>query len=228
MPPFITAPPAITPRRGLQEGLPGYSAGSFAIGQAPTRMYVTSVAIAANVVTLGVKIVEGNIPAVGSLISVTGTVVGTAAVNVTRVALASVTIVAATGVGTVTYAATAANLATTPDGGMAIVDVPQIGDTLAVQKYLQFALPQPAGPAPETGRVVTWSWACPSAPATIALQLEGAVDDNDSEYVIIGSSQTTVNGTVIGNVPIAIRFLRVNVTAFTGGASPTIWAKLLI
>jgi hypothetical protein len=228
MPPFITVPPAITPRRGLQEGLPGYSAGSFALGQAPTRMYVTSVAVAANVVTLGVKLVEGNIPAVGNLITVTGTVVGTAAVNVTRVALTGVTITAATGIGTVTYAATAGNILTTTDGGMAIVDVPELGDTLAVQAYQQFAVPQPSGPALETGRVVTWSWACPSAPATIALQLEGAVDDVASQYVIVGSSQTTVSGTVIGNVPIAIRFLRVNVTAFTGGASPTLWAKILI
>ena len=116
MPPFQTLPPVVSPRRGLTPGLPSYSAGSFAVGQAASRFYVTSVAISANVVTLGVKLVEGNIPATGSLITVQGTIVGTAAVNVTNVALTGVTITAATGVGTVTYAATAANLATTPDG----------------------------------------------------------------------------------------------------------------
>lgn len=221
MPPFITAPPQITPRRGFTGGLPAYSAGSFAFGQAPTKFYVTSVAVASNVVTLGVKLIEGNIPAVGSLITVVGTVVGTAAVNVTNVALASVTITAATGLGTVTYAATAANLTTTNDGGMAIVSVPEVGDTLAVQKYQQFTLD------PDGGYGITYSWSCPSAPATISLQLEAAINDNDSEYAIVGSAQTTTSGTIITQVPNLCRFVRMNVTATTGGSSPTLVAKML-
>lgn len=221
MPPFITAPPQITPRRGFTGGLPAYSAGSFAFGQAPTKFYVTSVAVATNVVTLGVKLIEGNIPAVGSLITVVGTVVGTAAVNVTNVALASVTITPSTGLGTVTYAATAANLTTTNDGGMAIVSVPEVGDTLAVQKYQQIAL-DPVG-----GYGITWQWSCPSAPATIALQLEGAINDTDAEYAIIGTSQTTTSGSIITSVPELVRFVRINCTATTGGSSPTLIAKLL-
>lgn len=221
MPPYITAPPQITPRRGFTGGLPAYSAGSFAFGQSPTKMYVTSVAVATNVVTLGVKLIEGNIPAVGNLITVTGTVVAAPAVNVTRVALASVTITPSTGVGTVTYAATTANLATTPDGGMAIVDVAEVGDTLAVQKYQQIAL-DPVG-----GYGISYSWSCPSAPATIALQLEAAINDTDAEYAIVGTSNTTTSGSIITQVPNLCRFVRINVTATTGGASPTIIAKLL-
>lgn len=224
MPPYITDPN--TPRRTLLEGIPGYSVGSFALGQAPTRFYVTTVAVAANVVTLGVKQIEGNIPAVGSLITVRGTVVGTAAVNVTNVALASVTITPATGVGTVTYAATAANLATTPDGGQATVTVPEIGETNAVQKWQQLGIPY-TNPELVSGRTVTWSWSTPSAPTTIALQLEGAINDVDSEYTIIGTSQTTLSGTIIGNVPLGVRFLRVNETAFTGGPG-TLVSKILI
>ena len=228
MPPYMTLPPSLQPRRGVQEGLPAYSAGSFAIGVSPTKFFVTSVAIAANVVTLGVRQVEGNIPAVGQLITVTGTVAGTAAVNVTRTALTGVSITPATGVGTVTYAATAANLSTTPDGGIAMVDVPEVGEALAVQKYLQLALPQPAGAALTAGHVVTWSWGTPSVPTTIAIQLEGAVDDVDAQYAIIGTSQTTTTGTIVGNVPLTVRFVRINVTATTGGTLPTLWAKILI
>lgn len=225
MPAFVVDPN--TPRRTLLEGIPGYSAGSFALGQAPTRFYVTSVAIAANVVTLGVKLVEGNIPVVGNLITVRGTVVGTAAVNVTNAALTGVSINPATGVGTVTYAATAANLATTPDGGQATVPVAEVAEALAIQKYQQLGVPY-ANPENMTGRVVTWSWTTPSAPATIALQLEGAINDNDSEYAIIGTSQTTLNGTIIGNVPVGVRFFRVNVTAVTGGVNPSLISKILI
>jgi hypothetical protein len=225
MPPYITDPN--TPRRTLLEGVPGYSAGSYAYGQAPSRFYVSSVAVAANVVTLGVKIVEGNIPIVGNLITVRGTFVGGAAVNVTGVALTGVSIVASTGVGTVTYTATTANLAQTPDGGQATVPVAEVADSLAVQKYQQLGVPY-ANPELVTGRVVTWSWNTPSAPATIAIQLEGAINDVDSEYAIIGTSQTTTSGTIIGNVPIGVRFLRANVTATTGGSSPSLISKVLI
>jgi len=210
VPPFVSAPPYITPRRGITAGLPSYSFGSFPLGVSPARMYVTTVAVAANVVTLGVKMVEGNIPAVGTQVSVTGTVVGGATVNAANVSLASVTITPATGVGTITYTAVAANLSTTPDGGQ-VVQIP------AVAKGLQFAL-DPAG-----GYGLTFVWG--SSAATIALQLEGAIDDIDAQYAIIGTSQTTLSGSVVAQVPNNVRFVRVNTTAFTGGPGTT-WAKI--
>jgi len=220
MPGYQTQPPQVSPRRGITAGLPAYSAGSFPLGTAPARFYVTSVAVAANVVTLGVKLIEGIIPATGALVTVQGTVAGGSAVNVTNVAITAVSITAATGLGTITYPATTANLSTTTDGGVASILAVDAGDTLAVQKYQQFAL-DPAG-----GYGLTLVWTTPSAPATIALQLEGAVNDTDAEYVIIGSSQTTLSGSVIATVPENVRFARVNVTAFTGGASPTLVAKI--
>ena len=219
MPAFMTAPPGITPRRGLTGGLPGYCSGSYAFGQSPTRMNVTSVAIAANVVTLGGVIQEGNIPTVGSLVTVRATSVGTAAVNVTNIAITASTFVAATGVGTITYPATAANLTTTPDVGIAYVAVPEVGETNAIAKLQQFAL------APDGGYGVTMVWSTPSAPATIALQLEGAINDTDAEYSIIGSSQTTLSGTLIATAPVLVRFVRINVTGLTGGPG-TLIAKL--
>lgn len=223
MPPYITSPN--TPRRGFTGGLPSYSAGSYPYGQQAFRAYVTSVAVAANVVTLGVKVVEGNIPIPGTLTTflatVTGTIVGGPTINVSNVALTSTNINAATGVGTVVYPATAANLATTPDGGQIIVPVPESAEALAIQKYQQFCL-DPVG-----GYGLTMVWSTPSAPATIALQLEGAVNDTDAEYAIIGTSQTTLSGMLIASAPELVRFARVNVTNFTGGASPNLIAKLL-
>ena len=214
MPPYMTQPPQLQPRRGITAGLPFYCAGSFAFGQSPMRAYVTAVAVAANVVTLSVKMVEGNIPAVGNLITVTGTVVGGAPVNVTRVALTAVSITAATGVGTLTYAATTGNIATTPDGGQAIVDVPEVPEALAVQKWLQACLD------PTMGYGVTWSYTCPTNPGTISIQLEGAINDNDAEYAIIGAAQTVVGGaTVTVTVPQTVRFLRLNSTINTGGGN---------
>ena len=217
MPPYITAPPYITPRRGITAGLPSYSFGSFPLGVSPARMYVTTVAVAANVVTLGVKMVEGNIPAVGAQVSVFGTVVGGATVNAANVSLASVTITPATGVGTITYSLTLANLSTTPDGGQVFVLAQDVGETTAVAKGQQFAL------APDGGYGLTVVWACTAA--TVALQLEGSVDDVDAQYAIIGTSQTTLTGSVLAQVPTDVRFVRVNTTAFTGGPG-TLWAKI--
>jgi hypothetical protein len=223
MPPFIVDP--TQPRRGFTAGLPGYSAGSYAFGQQACRMYVTSVAIAANVVTLGVKIIEGNIPVLSTLVNflatVRGTVVGGPTVNVTNIARTNVTITPSTGIGTITYPATAGNLATTTDGGQVLVPVPEVAELLAVQKYQQFVL-EPMG-----GYGLTLGWTTPSAPATLALQMEGGVNDTDAEYAIIGSSQTTLFGTLIATVPQLVRFVRVNVTGFTGGVSPSLIAKLL-
>lgn len=216
MPPYITAPPQITPRRGITAGLPSYSWGSFPLGVAQTKMYVTSVAIAANVVTLGVRIVEGNVPTTSQNVNVTGTVAGGAAVNVSSAAITGVSI-NAQGIGTITYAATAANLATTPDGGLAMTLAQDVGETTVAAKGLQFAL-DPAG-----GYGLTLVWA--STAATIALQLEGAIDDVDAQYSIIGTSQTTLTGSVVAQVPNNVRFVRVNTTAFTGGPGTT-WAKI--
>jgi hypothetical protein len=217
MPAYITVPPQITPRRGITGGLPAYSFGSFPVGLQPARMYVTSVAVAANVVTLGVKLIEGNIPAVGATVTVTGTVAGGAAVNVASAALTAVTITASTGIGTITYSATTANLSTTPDGGQVLQIPVDVGETTAVAKGLQFTL------APDGGYGLTFVWACTAA--TVALQLEGAIDDVDAQYAIIGTSQATLTGSVVATTPQNVRFVRVNTTAFTGGPG-TLWAKI--
>ncbi|HEX8807772.1 MAG TPA: hypothetical protein VF760_02120, partial [Xanthobacteraceae bacterium] len=195
MPPFMTLPPQMQPRRGFTRGLPAYSAGSFPVGQAPAKFYVQNVTASGSTVTLGVRQIEGNIPAVGQLVTVTGTVVAGSLANVTNVALSAVSITAATGIGTISYASAAPAIAQTNDGGMAIANVSDVGEPNAIQKWQQFAL-DPSG-----GELITLVWGTPSAPATISLQLEGAVDDVDAQYAIIGTAQTTLNGSVVLQVP---------------------------
>jgi hypothetical protein len=219
MPAYMTQPPTLQPRRGLTGGLPGYAAGSFPLGVSPARMYVKSVAVASNVVTLNVLMVEGNIPSTGAVATVTGITAAPAVVNVAAGALTGVTIAAATGLGTITYAATTPDLATVTDGGQVVIRGTDVAEALSAQKLQQFAL-DPAG-----GYGVTMVWACPSAPASIALQMEGAVDDIDAQYAIIGTSQTATSGSVIAQLPNDIRFVRANVTSAVGGTNPTLWLK---
>ena len=216
VPPYITAPPYITPRRGITAGLPSYSWGSFPLGVSPTKMYITALAVTANVVTASVKMIEGNVPAVGALATVTGTVVAGAPANVTNVAVTAVTL-NTLGVGSITYPATTPNIGVTPDGGQVIFNPTDVGETTVIGKGQQFSI-DPAG-----GYGFTMAWL--STAATLALQLEGAIDDVDAQYAIIGTSQATLTGSVIAQVPNNVRFVRVNTTAFTGGPGTT-WAKI--
>src|ERR1700677_1045938 len=114
MPAYVVNPNGA--KYGLQMGVPAYSAGSFSSSTANARMYVTASQVVSNVVTLFVVMQEGNIPAVGQTAYVTGTSNGSTSLNQpTGVALTGVTIVAATGVGTITYAETTTAFAKATD-----------------------------------------------------------------------------------------------------------------
>jgi hypothetical protein len=227
MPPYITRPATTnTPVQMLIPGQPAYAFGSKNTSRPTVKMSVTSVAVATDVVTLGVTLMEGYVPAVGDLITVVNTTTDSGAANVANVALASVTITALTGKGTVTYAATASDQLTTADTGMAYVAVPEIPEALSAIASRAFAIQNTIG----RGYGITWAYNCSSAPSTIAIQLEGAVNDVDGEYTIIGTSKTTASGWVetVAQVPNLVNFLRVNITATTGGTVPTIIAKILL
>lgn len=201
-------------------GNPGYSFGSKNLLRPPCKGIVTAVAVATNVVTLSVVIQEGFIPAVGDLISVANTQTDSGGANVHSVALTGVTITATTGVGTFTYSKTASNQTTTPDEGYWVTLIPEVPEAFAVGKGKQFAI---------SGYGISWAYTCPSQPASIAIQLEGAIDDVDSEYTIIGTSQTTTSGynEIFATLPELVRFVRLNITGGSGGTNPTIIGKIL-
>ena len=132
---------------------------------------------------------------------------------------------AATGIGTITFPLTHADVGSVADAGQGYVPVPEVAETLAVQKSQAFAIQNAIG----RGYGLSWSYTCPSAPSTIAIQLEGAENNNDSEFTIIGTSQTATTGynEAIAQVPNLVNFVRLRVTATTGGSSPTIIGKIL-
>jgi hypothetical protein len=209
----------------LISGSPAYAFGSQLPG--PTcRMLITNDSCTSNVVTLSVTIVEGNIPLVGDLIYTYATVNSAGGINqTTGIAIASVAITAATGKGTITFPLTLANQGATADVGYALSTPGQTTEVCAVGKSRAFAIQNTIG----RGYGISWAYTCPSAPSTIAIQLEGAINDNDSEYTIIGASQTTAAGAeVFASVPELVNFVRLHVTATTGGTSPTISAKILL
>jgi hypothetical protein len=202
-------------------GAPGYAFGSKSQTQPSTKMFVSKSAVATDVVTLTVQIVEGNIPAVGNTAYITATSNNGGALNQpSGVVLTGVSITATTGAGTITYAASTGNLSPTADGGIVIVPVPEVAEAFAQGKSKQFAI---------SGYGISWAYTCPSQPGSIAIQLEGAIDDVDSEYTIIGTSQTTTSGynEVFATLPELVRFVRLNITGGSGGTLPTIIGKIL-
>jgi hypothetical protein len=209
---------------------PQFLYGGFADNVSPTKMSISTVAVASNVVTLGVQVVSGNIPAVGSLISVQGTTSDSGTANVTNVAIASVSISASTGAGTLTYDATASNQSTTADSGLAIVPQPITYDTLANGSSISAATPN-NDPLTDGARTLQAQVFFGSLPTTATVILEGSAINQDSAYSSLGTVATVVGGAVTQSQAqfqlTMSRFLRFNVSGVTGGSSPTIAALLL-
>lgn len=209
---------------GLVPGQPGYSAGTHP-SSAPWKAYVTAMSVASNVVTLTIITTEGNIPTIGDLVTVTGLPI--AAANVTNIALASVTITASTGAGTVTYAATTANLAKFACGGRAIAppaDVPEAAT--ANTSYSALALPSSV-PLRTSGRVATAYVTHPSAFNSTSYNFQVAINNVDAEFVNVGNN-LTADGTTLIDIPFAANFIRYAELASSGGANQTVLAKFLI
>ena len=229
MPAYITNPLDGVPPM-LLPGVPGYSLGSFNADTPDAKMLVSKVAInGSNVATLTVQLVEGNIPAVGSLISVRGTQTTTSGgapnFNVSNVALTAVSIDPLTGAGTVSFALTSTTIATTPDAGEAVVKVPEVAESITGgKKGLQFSMQSVSGLA-SNSRDVSWALATPSAPASFSATLEVADVDRESEYTAIDTATAVGVRQVIG---VRANFIRINFGTVSGGTNPTAIGKILV
>lgn len=193
-------------------------------------MLVTSVAVTSDVATLGVQVVEGNIPAEGSLISVRGTQTASGAANVSNIALASVTINSTTGAGTVTFDLSHADIATdsTPAAaGEALVPVPVVFESLPGDAAAGLAFSVQSGSnASNNQRGITWWTQFTGSPDTVAMNLQGADVDEDSAYTTVDSS-TATGGESRSVGDISYSFYRIQ-AASTGGTDPTFAAGLKV
>jgi hypothetical protein len=189
-------------------------------------MQITNLALTSNVATATVLVREGNIPAIGSLISITGTAAASGAFNVTNIALTGVSINSLTGIGTVTFALTHADVVSIADSGQGYVPVPEVGESLTNQTCLQFGLPEVSGEN-TNARSITWTTAFTGSPSTVTVDLYGAMDDVDAQYGKLDTSTSNSGETrIIANVN--FRFLRAKISNVSGGSSPTGIVKFLI
>lgn len=212
----------------VQKGVPAYLLGSYNTKQANTRMLISNVALTSNVATLTVQIIEGEIPVVGSLVSVQQTQSTSGTFNVNRVAIASVTIVAATGAGTITFPLTHANITSAADTGMAIAEVPEVGEAIVAGASSPCCIQCPPGLDQFTvATAVTFT----TLPTAATIKLQRAIRCVNSEFTDIGNA-AVIAATAFTTGPVAQftlekgYFYRFNLSGLTLGSGAGIVAKL--
>lgn len=232
MPNFSSSP--VTPPPVLIAGQPGYSFGSFDRHQPTARMLVTSVAITSNVATLAVTLVEGKAPTTSQLVTIQGTQTATSGggsnFNLTNVAITGVSgfNTGNNDTGTITFALTSSDIATTTDAGEAYAPVAEIGDTMTASGAgatgRAFGMFSMSGLA-SNSRDVGWSVDTPSAPSTFTAVLQSSMTNNDADFVTIDTTTAIGDRTVLG---VRAIYLRGKVTAVSGGTNPTVVLKILV
>jgi len=227
MPAYNTNPQTKPAVQTAVPGLPCYFWGSLNRLVAPTRMTLISGSILTNVATIVAQVIEGNIPVVGQLITVIGS---NSNFSVTNVAIATVSAALApdTGVYTITYAKTASNQPSVPLTGPAIAPQIEIGETLANGASIPFALQSNIGP--NNGMDIRVDVTFPTIPTTMNVDVQTAMVDLDSEYVILGTVSSVAGSTVTGQsqifTDVRANFIRLNNTTLAG--SGKIIGKLLV
>lgn len=228
-----------TPNHNVQTLVPGFASylfGSWPVDIAPTRFVITQVSLASNVATITGTVVEGNIPAVGALITVRGSATGAGEFNVTNVAISAVSINATTGQGTISYPLAAANVAATADGGTATAPQPEIFDAFSFSgnggRWASIPVAPPVNtPSMIPGRTMTLIINTPAntLTGTVVANLQMALMDQDSEYQNVGTSISipTTAQVIAQEYTLQLgKFYRVQISGVTGGAA-TVCAKLL-
>lgn len=225
MPAYSSSP--FTPVVLALPGTPVYAWGSQKNDVAPTRMLIDHVALTSNVATLTVTIVEGNIPAVGDFITVTGTTSTSGLFNVTNIALTGVSITATTGKGTVTFALTHADVASAANAGVALVTYAITPETVSAQGVSQaIALADSPEGKSVQGFSVEVSWTSGTSVGVVTVQV--ADKNEDGLYASAGSSATiTYPATRQDFSGITANFARLKLTTGLTGAT-TVAARLLL
>lgn len=226
---YISSPFGPTPVL-LQSDRPEFLLGGFSDTTSPTRFQVTNVALTSNVATVTGTVISGNIPAVGSLITIQGVSATNSEFNVTNVAVASVSISATTGIGTITFPLTHANVTAVADSGIALVPQPITFEALANGSSKAAATPN-NDPNEDGARTFQAQVFFGSLPTTATVTVQASAIDQDSAYQTLGTVATVVGGVVtLSEAQYQLtmsRFLRFNISGVTGGTSPTIAAVIL-
>lgn len=219
-------------------GVPSYFYGSFPRDTDDTYMRVSNVALTTNVASVTGTIYRGNIPAVGNWISIQGTTSTAGLFNVSQAVITGVSGTPSTGVYTITFALTHANVTSAADSGLAIIPIAEVPETLA--NGTSVAIYVPSNELRDVGeRSITISTSFPSLPTAATVTLYTAINNNPQSASLTGEWSQMVGpvATVAGGVQSgsqlqtynfpAGRFFRVVVSGVSGGTLPSIVCKMI-
>jgi hypothetical protein len=205
-------------------GIPTYVWGSLSDRISPTKMTVSNVALTTNVATLTVQVIEGNIPAVGALVTVTGTQQAGGAFNVTAVALTGVTINATSGAGTITFALTHANVGSVADSGLAVAPQAIVFESVSTnESSAAVALPMAQDGKSISGHSAEVVWASGTSAGGVDVQYS---DDNQNGGDYQTVSTITYPNTRYDPAGLSAQFVRLNISTALVGAT-TIAGRIL-
>ncbi len=222
MPVYSNDPSAV-----IQLALPGTAAyvwGSLNDRVSPTRMTISNVALTTNVATLTVQVIEGNVPAVGQLVTVRGTQQASGAFNVTAVAITGVSINATTGAGTITFALVHADVGSHSDSGLAVA--PQALTFEAIvsgEASVPVALPMAQDGKSLSGFSAEIVWASGTAAGAVDVQ---CTDDNSNGGDWQTVSTITYPSTRYDPAGLSAQFVRLKLSTDLSGSS-TIVGRIL-
>lgn len=167
-------------------GTPSYLLGSYNDRTGPTLGFVISDSGNGTTSTVIFQIVSGNVPAVGSLVTIVGTANAAGAYNATNVSVASVAITEQ-GVCTITFAGSG-NSASAQDFGSVQIPQPEVGETVSGSTYTSVPVARPYNnPETQSGQSITATLNLPTGGSLtgIVVVLQAANYDQDGEYKTI-------------------------------------------
>jgi len=217
MPAFQNNP--FAPAQLLQKGVPAYLIGSFSQKTGNTNLSLLTDAIATNVATVTATFLNGPLPVAGSLISIINSTNSSAAFNVNRVPLASVSYNATTNVMTMTFALTGSNQSATADAGSVIVEPAEVGETVSGNYTSQAVVVQ----APEGDSQFTVPFAITAGTGLTALTatLQTAIKAQSNEWTACAPAVVfAAAGGQVNQVTLQRGYLyRLAITGVTGSGS---------
>jgi len=226
---------------------PQYLFGSFNSSTQPWLFQVTSVSLTANVATLGVTLRSGGgpsnivLPTVGAKMGVQGTQTDSGVFNVDPTTVTAVDYDPATATGTISYALTGSDVATTADAGTLVVQPSETPDLVsegdASVSYALWYGPDMADNSRSLYCEAKWGGTIPSA-ATVVLEVSNYPDD--SRFATVQNNYgTSPSGTVASSDNLCTiadgavtqsganytfcvgKFIRAKVLSMTGGDDTT-------
>lgn len=218
-----------TPIQQAVPGLPVYLLGTFDYTQADARFLITNAVLVGNVATITGSITAGNVPlSAGQLISV---LCSNSIFNVNQAAITTSTIDATTGIGTISYPITHADVISAPATGRATILVAEVGETLANETSAVCSIQENVGP--DNGRDITFEVTLSGGTPTATIAVQKAMNNRDTEFVDAGAGTNLNFAGASGTksytaVDINDRFVRFVVSGVSGGTSPKIVGKVLV